>query len=437
MNNNQDYVQWFRHASPYINAHRNKTFVVMLPGEALAHANFSNIIHDIALLNSLGVRLVLVHGARPQIDKNLCATGAKSGFHRNLRISDNDSLHTIIQAIGETRILLEAALSAGQPNSPMHGSQIPVISGNFVSAMPHGVLDGIDLQHTGKVRKIDVEQLSKSLDAGSIVVLSPLGYSATGEVFNLAYTDVASHAAIALRADKLLAFNAVDGVLNEEGKLIRQFSLNECQHYLEKHHASMPLELHNILQTCYQGCLNGVQRAQLINYSKDGALLNELFTRDGLGTMVHSDQYEQLRTATINDVGGILGLIEPLEVEGVLVRRSRERLEAEIKQFTVLEKDGTIIACAAVYPYDDTAELSCVATHTEYRKGGRAALLLSHIEEHAKKSGIKRLFVLTTQTAHWFLEHGFIAGEMKDLPSEKKSLYNLQRNSKIFFKALT
>lgn len=437
MSSNQDYVQWFRHASPYINAHRNKTFVVMLPGEALAHANFSNIIHDIALLNSLGVRLVLVHGARPQIDKCLAAKGVKSAFHRNLRISDNDNLTSIVQAIGETRITLEAALSAGQPNSPMHGARIPVISGNFVAAMPYGVLDGVDLQHTGKVRKINNEQLSHALDAGAIVLLSPLGYSATGEVFNLAYTDVASHAAIALNADKLLAFNAEDGVTDKNGGLIRQLALQECEQYLQQQSANITQELKNILQTCYRSCASGVPRAQLINYTRDGALLNELFTRNGLGTMVHSDQYEQLRTATIDDVGGILGLIEPLEEEGVLVRRSRELLETEIARFSVLEKDGIIIACAALYPYEQIAELACVITHPEHRKGGHAARLLNHMEQHAKLQNIKRLFVLTTQTAHWFLERGFVAGKMDALPATKQSLYNLQRNSKIFFKTLT
>ncbi len=435
MSSNQDYVQWFRHASPYINAHRNKSFVVMLPGEALAHPNFSNIIHDLALLNSLGVRLVLAHGARPQIDHLLENSGHHSSFHRNLRISDHNTMHTITQAIGAARIMIESALSAGQPNSPMQGAQIPVISGNFVSAMPYGVIDGIDLQHTGKVRKVNAKHLNLALDSNAVVILSPLGYSVTGEAFNLAYTDVASHAAIALKADKLLVFTETGAVYDQETNLIHQLSLQQCQRYLIDSRDTAD-ELNNILQTCYNSCLNGVPRAQLINYTQDGALLNELFTRNGLGTMVHTDHYEQLRTANINDIGGILNLIEPLEESGILVRRSRELLETEISCFSVLEKDGTIISCAALYPYNDKAELSCVVTHPEHRNGGHAAVLLQYMEQNAKNQSINTLFVLTTQTAHWFLAHGFIAGEMHDLPDEKRDLYNLQRNSKIFFKPL-
>ncbi|HEY7886099.1 MAG TPA: amino-acid N-acetyltransferase [Cellvibrionaceae bacterium] len=436
MSTTQNYVTWFRHSSPYINAHRGRTFVIMLPGEALLHANFNTIIHDIALLSSLGVRLVLVHGARPQIDARLAQNNCQGLFHKKLRITDSQSLASVLQAVGEARIMVEAALSTGLPNSPMHGSRIEVTSGNFVSAMPHGVIDGVDLQHTGKVRRINVPQLARALDAGAIALLSPLGYSATGEVFNLTYADVATQVATAIKADKLLAYCDSDGVSDVDGSLIRQLTLSECKRHFDEHGENMPELLQQALGSAYLSCLQGVQRAQLINYTSDGALLTELFTRDGLGTMVYSGHYEQLRTATIDDVGGILELLAPLENQGILVRRSRELLETEINQFSVLEKDGAIIACAALYPFDDMAELACVATHPDYRKGGRAALLLQEMEKLARKKQIKQLFVLTTQTAHWFLEQGFEPGNLDDLPMAKKSLYNFQRNSKIFYKKI-
>ncbi|WP_084005446.1 amino-acid N-acetyltransferase [Gilvimarinus polysaccharolyticus] len=434
VSNIQDYAKWFRHSSPYINAHRGKTFVVMLPGEALTHTNFSHIIHDLALLASLGVKLVLVHGARPQIDLRLHTDQRTPVFHGNLRITDSESLQGVVQAIGEARITLEAALSTGLPNSPMHGARIEVASGNYVAAMPHGVIDGVDLQHTGKVRRINATQLTRALDAGAMVLLSPLGYSATGEVFNLTYADVATQTAIALKADKLLAYCDTDGVTDASGRLVRQFTLAQCKQHLNEN-IDQASELAQLaLESAYLSCLQGVQRAQLINYTTDGALLAELFTRDGQGTMVYSGHYEQLRGATIDDVGGILSLIEPLESEGILVRRSRELLETEISKFNVLEKDGTIIACAAVYPYGQVAELACVATHPEYRKGGRASQLLEQLERRAQDTGINTLFVLTTQTAHWFLEHGFVPGAISDLPLERQSLYNYQRGSKVFIK---
>lgn len=434
--NTQDYVKWFRHSTPYINRHSDKTFVLMLPGEAITHTNFHNIVHDIALLCSLDVRLVLVHGARPQIDARLQEADTYSNFHKNLRITDSESLHLVIQAIGEARTIVEAALSTSLPNSPMHDADMQVISGNFVVAMPHGVIDGIDLQHTGKVRKVHTKSLNAALDSGAVVLLSPLAYSPTGEIFNLSFSDVATHVATAIKADKFLAFVEGNGITDEEGNLIRQLSLLECKNYLNDNGEKISFDLQQAISASYLSCLQGVPRAQLVSYSTDGALLTELFTRDGLGTMIYSGHYEQLRPATIDDVGGILDLIRPLEEQGILVRRSRELLETEINKFHVMEKDGAIIACAALYPYGEMAELSCVATHPEYRNGGRAAQLLQQIEKQALKQKIKQLFLLTTQTAHWFIEQGFVQGKLDDLPVQRQLLYNYQRNSKIFIKSL-
>ncbi len=434
--NTQNYVTWFRHSTPYINRHSDKTFVLMLPGEAITHANFSNIVHDIALLCSLDVRLVLVHGARPQIDERLQVADSYSQFHKNLRITDSDSLRLVIQAIGETRTIVEAALSTSLPNSPMQDADMQVISGNFVVAMPHGVIDGVDLQHTGKVRKVHAKSLHAALDSGAVVLLSPMACSPTGEIFNLSFSDVATHVASAIKADKLLAFVEGHGITDGEGQLVRQLSLHKCKQYLSEQGEQIHFDLKQAVQACYLSCLQGVPRAQLVSYATDGALLTELFTRDGLGTMIYSGHYEQLRAASIDDVGGILELIRPLEEEGILVRRSRELLETEIGKFHVMEKDGTIIACAALYPYGNSAELSCVATHPDYRNGGRAAQLLQQIENRARQQKINQLFLLTTQTAHWFIEQGFVQGKLDDLPVQRQQLYNYQRNSKIFIKAL-
>jgi len=373
--NSHDYVNWFRQSSPYINKHRGKTFVLTLPGEALAHTNFGHIIYDIALLKSLGVRLVVVHGARPQIDERLEAEGLHSQFHRNLRITEAAHLAPVIQAIGQARIQMEAALSTGLPNSPMDGARMQVFSGNFVVAMPAGVIEGVDLEHTGKVRRINKTALTAALAQEALVLLSPMGYSTTGEVFNLSFTEVASQAARAIAADKLISFIEPQGLVGSDGRLLRQMALQECRDFMEARGESMDPQVFQALEACYQTCLAGVPRAQLISYVTDGALLTELFTRDGQGTLVHSDSYEQLRAASIDDVGGILALLGPLEDQGVLVRRSRELLETEIDRFQVLVKDGTIIGCAALYPFEEAAELACMVTHPDYRRGGRASSL--------------------------------------------------------------
>ncbi|MEY4589513.1 MAG: amino-acid N-acetyltransferase [Pseudomonadota bacterium] len=434
-----NYVRWFRHSSPYINAHRDKTFVIMLPGNCIEQANLSNIISDIALLNSLGIRLVVVHGARYQIEEQLAEKNIRSQFHHGLRITSKNDIEQVIAAVGATRLWLEAGFSNGLPNSPMYGAKIRIRSGNFIAAMPQGVIDGVDFQHTGKVRSIDKSGIISLLETGAIALISPLGYSATGEIFNLSFADVAVSVATAIQADKLIAYNDDGQIIDKDGKHYRELTRLQCESFL----VDQPLHSRNntyfSLRACLQACDNGVARAHVISANEDGSLLKELFTRDGAGTMVYRDHYETIRLATIEDVVGILNLIEPLEAAGILVKREREILEREIHFFTVMEKDSIIIGCAAVYPYSENnaGELACVAIHPEHRRDGRAAKLLKHIERYAASIRLTRLFVLTTQTAHWFIEQGFSACAIEDLPMERRKLYNYQRQSKVFSKTLT
>ncbi|QLF93925.1 amino-acid N-acetyltransferase [Pseudomonas sp. ABC1] len=430
-----DYVSWLRDSSPYINAHRDRTFVVMLPGDGIAHPNFANIVHDLVLLHSLGVRLVLVHGSRPQIEARLNARGLQAQFHRDLRITDAATLECVIDAVGQLRIAIEARLSMDMATSPMQGARLRIASGNFVTARPIGVLDGIDYQHTGEVRRLDRKGIGRLLDERTIVLLSPLGYSPTGEIFNLACEDVATRAAIDLQADKLVLYGAEAGLLDEQGQLVRELRPTQVPGHVERLGGQYQAEL---LDAAAQACKGGVGRSHIVSYVDDGALLNELFTRNGSGTLVAQEQFEQLREATIEDVGGLIDLITPLEEQGILVRRSREVLEREVEQFSIVEREGRIIACAALYPIPDsrTGELACLAVNPEYRHGGRGDDLLERIEERARALGLDTLFVLTTRTAHWFRERGFSPSSVDRLPAARASLYNFQRNSKIFEKPL-
>ena len=432
----KQHIRWFRNSAPYINAHRGRTFVIVFPGEAAQHPNFPNVVHDIALLHSLGVRLVLIHGARPQIARRLEAAGLESAFHRGVRITDETVLNHVKDAAGQLRLDIEALLSMGLPNSPMQGASIRVSSGNFITARPIGILDGVDHQHTGRVRRIDEHAVRRQLEAGFILLLSPLGYSPTGEMFNLALEDVAVQAASAVSADKLVLFGEARGIVDGSGALVRQCDLTEALALIRE---ELTGEQRRLLQTARQACTAGVRRCQIISYTEDCALLEELFTHDGSGTLVAPDDFEQSRTATIEDAGGILELIGPLEQEGVLVKRSRELLETEIDRFRVLERDGRIIACAALYPFPEegSGELACIVTHPDYRGSDRGARLLRELEQVALGAGLDMVFVLTTQTAHWFLEHGFREASPADLPSARQSLYNLQRNSKVFIKHLS
>lgn len=436
-NNVAEFVRWFRNSSPYINAFRGRTFVIVFGGEMLADEQFAALVHDIALLNSLGVRLVLVHGARPQIEARLRECGVQIRYVNDRRVTDARALACVKDAAGSVRMDIEALLSMGLANSPMAGARIRVSSGNFVTAQPLGVRDGVDYQHTGEVRRIDTSAINRHLELGEIVLLSPMGYSPTGEMFNLTAEDVATAAAGQLRADKLIHLIDAKGVTDGRRRLLRELSLAEAER-LAAGKRRLPEDVARALGSAIVACRAGVPRVHLIDRHLDGALLLELFTRDGIGSLITTEAFEDMRPANIDDVRGILELIAPLEQEGILVRRSRERLEMEIEHFVVVERDGMVIGCAALYPFPEegVGELACLSVHPDYRSEGRADALLHYIERQAVQAGIARLFVLTTRTAHWFRERGFRPGELRDMPIKRQAMYNYQRNSKIFIKVL-
>lgn len=430
------FVDWFRAAAPYIHAFRGKTFVLAFGGDAMLRDDFVDLVHDVNLLNALGVRLVLVHGVRPQVEERLNAGGGEAQYVQGRRVTDADTLEHVKDAVGSVRVDIESMLSIGLPNTPMAGAEIRVASGNYVTAQPAGVVDGVDLQFTGEVRKVAAGAIQHRLDAGDIVLLSPIGYSPTGEVFNLTLEDVATSAAIALRADKLIFILDYGDTVDAAGRPISRLTASQAQK-LVKDLPDGDMKLY--LPHAAKACRNGVLRAHLISADVDGALLMELFTHEGVGTMVSRQSVESLRNAGIDDVGAILQLIEPLEQEGVLVHRPRELLEQEIDRFLVAELDGRIIGCVALYPFAEAkaGEMACLAVHPDFRGGGRGEALLTAIEDAARQQGMIRLFVLTTRTAHWFIEHGFVAATPEDLPGPRQEMYNWQRRSKVFIKELT
>ncbi|SLM64163.1 N-acetylglutamate synthase [Dickeya aquatica] len=428
-------VQGFRHSVPYINAHRGKTFVIMLGGEAIEHENFANIVNDIGLLHSLGIKLVVVYGARPQIDANLMAHNYEPRYHKHTRVTDSTTLELVKQAAGMLQLDITARLSMSLLNTPLQGAHINVVSGNFIIAQPLGVDDGVDYCHSGRIRRIDEDALQRQLDSGAIVLLGPVAVSVTGESFNLTSEEVATQLAIKLKAEKMIGFCASQGVTNEEGVIVSELLPDEAQQRLQvlEEAGDYNSEIVRFLRGAVKACRSGVRRSHLISYQEDGALLQELFSRDGIGTQIVMESAEQVRRATINDIGGILELIRPLEQQGILVRRSREQLEMEIDKFTVVVRDNLTIACAALYPFPEESigEMACVAVHPEYRNSSRGDQLLHHVSAQARQQGLQRLFVLTTHSIHWFQERGFKPVEVEMLPKRKQELYNYQRRSKI------
>jgi len=435
--NPADFVDWFRSVAPYINSFRGKTFVIAFGGEMVADGKFVELTHDFNLLAALGIRLVLVHGARPQIEQHLAGKNLEDTYHQGIRMTNAEAMQCVKESVGRVRVEIEALLSMGLANSPMANADIRVAGGNFITAQPIGVINGVDLQHTGSVRKVDVAALNDRMEFGEVVLLSPLGYSPTGEVFNLTLEDVATATAIALDADKLVFLMDTDGVQDKRGELLKELTIAQVQSVLgSKQTLSDDVSL--FLPCAMRACAAGVARTHLISRHTDGAILQELFSDDGIGTMVVESTLNTLRDASIEDVGGILNLLIPLEEQGILVRRSRELLEREIERFVVLEHDHRIVGCAALYPFPDeaAAELACMAVDEQCRDRGYGEAILNHMTALAKTQKLKKLFVLTTRTAHWFLERGFRESAVTELPAQKKSLYNYQRKSKVFVRKI-
>lgn len=434
-------VAWVRQAAPYIHAFRGRTFVIAFGGEVLDSEQSQALAQDFNLLASLGIRLVLVHGARPQIDAEMQRRGLKPRFHKGLRVTDGAALECVKSALGVTRIEIEALLSQGLPNTPMAGSWMRVTGGNFITAKPVGVLDGVDHLYTGAVRKVIAEEIKADLDQQNVVLISPLGVSPTGEVFNLAMEEVAEAVAVAVQADKLIFLADAPGLLDRKKQLLEAVTVEEAEQLLTRRVRQSP-EMARVLPAALRACRAGVGRVHFLDRQADGALLMEFFTHAGVGTVMTRSALVCLREATVDDVGDLLGLIAPLEADGTLVKRGRELIEMEVSRFSLLEDDGVIVGCAALYPFtgkksaERVGELACLAVMPEYRRYGYGDQLRRHIESRAKKLKLKKLFVLTTRTAHWFIERGYAETDLAALPDTKRELYNYHRRSKVFVKTL-
>lgn len=432
----EPFVAWLRTVAPYIHAFRGKTFVVGAPGELFATGRLNTLVQDLGLLHAMGMRIVLVHGSRPQVSEQLRLRGVVDRDLDGLRITDPIALECAKEASGELRLDIEAAFSQGLPNTPMAHSAIRVVSGNFVTARPVGIVDGLDYQHTGLTRKVDARAIRFTLDSGSIVLLSPLGFSPTGEAFNLSMGDVAASTAIALDADKLILLSASGGIVDGNGGLLSEISEAQARTILAADR--LPGQSARYLREALRACEGGVARAHIIPFEPDGSLLLELFRHEGVGSMVVEETLEELREATTDDVGGILALIRPLEEDGTLVRRDRALIEREIGNFTVIEHDGVIFGCAALYAFHEQGlgEMACLAVSPQVQGRGDGERILTRIEQRARAAGLKRLFVLTTRTMHWFLKRGFRPADIAVLPGERQQLYNWQRKSQVLIKQL-
>jgi amino-acid N-acetyltransferase len=437
------FIPWFRAVAPYIHAYRGKTFVVGIAGELIAAGKLNNFVQDLAILHAMGIKVVLVHGFRPQLSEQLAAKGHSARFIQGHRITDAVALDCAQEAAGQLRFEIEAAFSQGLPNTPMANATVRVISGNFLTARPVGIVDGIDFMHSGVVRRVDAAALRRTIDIGALVLLSPFGFSPTGEAFNLTMEDVATAAAIALQADKLLFMTEIAGIAEDrddpDSPIDTELTLADARRLLTVLPAPvLPTDLAFYLQHCVKACEAGVERSHILPFAVDGAILQEVFTHDGIGTMVVDEKLESLHEAVADDVGGILQLIEPFERDGTLVRRERTEIERDIANYTVIEHDGVIFGCAALYPYPEarTGEMAALTISPQVQGQGDGERILKRIEQRARAAGLDSIFVLTTRTMHWFLKRGFVGVDPDWLPDARKRKYNTDRRSQVLVKKL-
>ena len=443
---NFTFVPWFRSVAPYIHLHRGKTFVVGMAGEAIAAGKLAHIAQDLALIQSMGVKIVLVHGFRPQVNEQLAAKGHAAQYSHGMRITDGVALDCAQEAAGQLRYEIEAAFSQGLPNTPMAGSTVRVISGNFITARPVGILDGVDFKHSGLVRKVDTVGIKQTLDFGAMVLLSPFGFSPTGEAFNLSMEEVATSVAIELQADKLIFLTEIPGIRinptepeSDDNPIDTELPLAAAVNLLAALPApQQPADTAFYLQHCVKACKHGVERSHILPFSQDGSLLLEIYVHDGIGTMVVDEKLEELREATVDDVGGILQLIEPFEKDGTLVKRDRTEIERDAGQYTVIEHDGVIFGCAALYPYPEarTGEMAALTVSPQTQSQGDGERILKRVEQRARAMGLQSIFVLTTRTMHWFIKRGFKPVDLDWLPEARKRKYNLNRKSQVLVKHL-
>lgn len=431
LSKHKPHIDWFRDAAPYINAHRGKTVVIALPSASIADPSIERFIHDVALLHFLGIKIILVHGSRHQIDAEMLKNNIESKFQHHIRVTSNENLELVTKAIMLNTSHLTALFSTGLPNTSMSGARITVSTGNYINAMPVGVLDGVDMQHTGKVRDIQCDAIQQLLDQQHLIILPNLGFSKTGEIFNLSMTEVATQIAIKMQADKLIfihqseTFNSISNFSSSSD--VRSWITQENLEYEDS----------DLLNHSARAIDHKVNRVHIINQSIDGGLLLELFTREGSGLLISNEEHKDLRQATIDDIGGISELIQPLIEAGQLVSRTNEQLEIEIPHFYVIEVEGLIAACVALFDMqNDSAELACLAVHENYQNHGFASRLLQLCEQKAKKLSCDKLFSLSTQAEHWFLSKGFLNAAVNDLPGDKQAKIDQKRHSKILIKSI-
>lgn len=413
----------------YVPRFREKIFVVAMDGSIIAHENFPNILLDLAVLRSLNIHLVLVHGAGHQVKELAQKTGVTISNHHGIGVTDEETLNVSMTAANRvTHEILEGLSS----------SDIRACCTNAVIAHPYGIVQGVNHQYTGRVERVDVGFLHQLLEKDIVPVIPPLGFDGDGKTYRVNSDGVAQKVAEVLKAAKLIYISEYPGISN--GKKLMQLSVFEAEDYLKKKRSELPLELALKFEHCVKACQNGVSRSHLIDGRIDEALLSEVFSAEGVGTMIYANEYQAIRQAKKKDVRAIQTLIRNSVQAEELVKRTRQTILAQIEDYYVFETDRTIVGCVAIhtYPEQQVGEMACLFVSSTNENQGIGGKLMRFLDPLAREKGLKAIFALSTQAFNYFSQKGGFKEVSPDfLPPIRREKYDQSgRNSKVLWKEI-
>ncbi len=416
----------------YVPQFRQRVFVIAIDGALMHQAGFPSLLQDVAVLQSLNIEVVLVYGARAQLRYLAGLRGITLSSDDGMGRTDAATLEVAVDAISRQTSALMGDLTA---------LEMPVAVCNALAVHPAGVINGIDQEFTGRIERVDAESLRVLLKADIIPILPPIGYDSRGTTLRLNSDAVATEVALALGAAKII-FVSEAGVTNADGSRLAQLSIADARELFRNKDPRHDVNLLSKLRYAAIACQEGVQRVHIVDGTQDEALLAELFSNEGVGTMIHADDYQQIRKAHSSDIPALLSMMQQSMDDAALVPRTREQIQGKIKDFFVLETDGNPIGCVAVHSYDEegrkVAELACLFVRRSHKNRGHGQRLVAYAEEVAKQRGCDELVALSTQAFRFFEEKmGFQVTTPGALPSARREKYDKSgRNSKVLIKPL-
>jgi len=430
----REQVDLIREVFYYQNRFDGKTIVLKIDYPILNAPHFPQLLKDMAMLRATGIEIILVPGSREWIDAVLKEYDIESEYVNGVRIATQDSIPFLRMAAFDVANRLMTLLTAFQANA---------VIGNFTRARAIGVVDGVDFQNSGRVEKILTEPLQQILNQGMIPIFPCIGWNAVGKPYNLSSDEIALAVAEALQAEKLFFVTSSDGfmeprfklppelVKNSDGRVAR-LSLEEAQEVLNLNAGNSDPDL-TYLDYALTACRRGTERAHIVDGRMEGAILREIFSNLGVGTMVYGNDYESIRPMKADDIGDVLRLMRPLMEEGVLVRRTESDLMARQADYAVYSIDDVVHACGALHDYGEgQGEIAAIATNPVYSHLSMGRKILSFLIEKAERTGMTRVFALTTRTLDWFEQLGFAEVDLQSLPAKKRETYDHSRKSRIF-----